>query len=239
LAQAPDLYTGGGESHVLIENIRVFTPRARGWDSNRLTDEDADPAAVEQLARAFYENLREREGRAPNGKARMLEKTPKNALRVPFFDAAWPDATFVYLYRDVRETLSSMIEAWGCGGFKTYPRLPGWTGPPWSLLLVPGWQQLNGRTLPEVVAKQWATTTQILLDRDLLASPQMTVERLATSLGLEWDRSLGPQLPFSKTTVSRPKADKWRNNAQVIEAVLPIVEDADRRARAFVEQLRA
>jgi hypothetical protein len=119
---------------------------------------------------------------------------------------------------------------------------------------VPGWQQLNGRTLPEVVAKQWATTTQILLDdlekiprerlrgldyRDLIASPQMTVERLATSLGLEWDRSLGPQLPFSKTTVSRPKADKWRNNAQVIEAVLPIVEDADRRARAFVEQLRA
>jgi len=39
--------------------------------------------------------------------------------------------------------------------------------------------------------------------------------------------------------VSRPKANKWRAIAPIIEAVLPIVEDADRRARAFVEQFKA
>ncbi len=73
----------------------------------------------------------------------MLEKTPKNALRVPFIDAIWPESEFVYLYRDVRETLYSMMEAWRSGSFRTYPGLPGWPEGSWSLLLVPGWQQLK------------------------------------------------------------------------------------------------
>ena len=253
LAQAPSLYTVGGESHWLIEDIRAFSPPARGWGSNRLTAADAAPGSVEQLACAFYRELRDRDRRPPEGKVRMLEKTPKNALRVPFFDAAWPDSVFVYLYRDARETLSSMIEAWLSGAFQTYPHLPGWTGHPWSLLLVPGWHRLSGRPLPEIVAVQWATTTEIMLEDlsklprerlrgvaydDFLAAPQPTVEALARSLDLEWDRSLGAELPLSKTTVSKPRADKWQAAGDAIEAVWPIVEQADRRARAFVEQLK-
>jgi len=253
LARAPGLYTVGGESHWLIEDIRPFSPAARGWGSNRLTADDAEPAPVEQLARAFYKDLRDRDGRPAEGKVRMLEKTPKNALRVPFFDAAWPDAQFVYLYRDVRETLSSMIEAWLSGAFRTYPQLPGWTGHPWSLLLVPGWQELNGRPLPQVVAQQWATTTELLIDDlskiprerlrgavhgEFLASPGPTIERLAQSLGLEWDRPLGPSLPLSKTTVSQPKAGKWRAIEDVIEGLMPAVEKADSKARALVERLK-
>ena len=181
----------------------------------------------------------------------MLEKTPKNALRVPFFDAIWPDAQFVYLYRDVRATLSSMLEAWQSGGFRTYPGLPSWPGLPWSLLLVPGWEKLRGKPLPEVVAHQWAITTNTLLDDleqlDLerihvvdydrfLASPSFEVERLAKSLGLPWDRPLGDSLPLSKTTVSKPAPDKWRRIEPVLKAIWPIVEQADARARAFIEE---
>ena len=183
----------------------------------------------------------------------MLEKTPKNALRVSFFDAAWTDAMFVYLYRDVRETLSSMMEAWVSGRFRTYPQLPGWKGPAWSLLLVPGWRQLNGRPLPEIVASQWAITTNQMLDdldrigpgrvtsvcyAQLLAEPMPVIERLAASLDLTWDRALGADLPLSKTTVSRPGKDKWRQIERVIEAVLPIVEQADARAKAFLAAAR-
>ena len=83
----------------------------------------------------------------------MLEKTPKNALRVPFLDACFPDAIFIYLYRDPRETLGSMMEAWLSGAFQTYPELPGWEGPPWSLLLVPGWRELIGTPLPELSSR--------------------------------------------------------------------------------------
>ena len=250
LGQAPGLHSPGGESHWLIEDIQALSPAAHCWRSNRLTAADAAPEPVERLARAFYEDLRDRDGRPAAGRVRMLEKTPKNALRVSFFDAAWPDAVFVYLYRDVRQTLASMIEAWRSGAFRTYPDLPGWTGLPWSLLLVPGWEGLKGRPLPEVVAHQWATTTQVLLDdlealprqrmralayADFLGSPQSVVERLAVSLDLAWDRRLGTNLPLSVTTVSAPRADKWRAAEAAIEAVWPIVEQADARARAFLE----
>ena len=249
LGQAPGLHSPGGESHWLIEDIDELSPAAHGWRSNRLTAADAAPEAVERLAKAFYDDLRDRDGMPAEGRVRMLEKTPKNALRVAFFDAALPDAIFVYLYRDVRQTLASMIEAWRSGAFRTYPQLPGWTGLPWSLLLVPGWERLNGRPLPEVVAHQWATTTENLLD-DLealpreqvraldygafLASPQASIERLAASLGLAWDLTLGPRLPLSVTTVSPPRPDKWRALEAAIEDVWPLVAEADARARAFL-----
>lgn len=249
IVRAPGLFTVGAESHERIEHVADFFPGARGWTSNRLTQEDASEASVEALAERFYTVLRDREWRPAAGRVRMLEKTPKNALRVPFFAEAWPDSVFVYLYREPRQTLASMIEAWSTGRFRTYPRLPGWTGLPWSLLLIPGWRELIGKPLQEVVAAQWSTTTDALIgdleglpedrvrtleyDR-LIADPQAEMERLTRSLGLTWDQQLGPSLPPSRFTTSRPGKDKWMRLAPVIEAVLPTVERADQRARAFL-----
>ncbi len=253
LAQAPDLFSPGGESHYLIEDIPELSVPAHDWDSNRLTAVDAAPATIEKLASDFYNALRNRDGRPAQGPVRMLEKTPKNALRVPFFDAVWPDSDYVFLYRDARQTLSSMIEAWMSGGFRTYPTLPGWKGHPWSLLLVPGWRDLQGLPLPEIAARQWKITMETLLgdlagvprervhsiDYDeFVAEPQPAIAQLAASLGLGWDRALGTTLPFSKTTVSRPSADKWRRIESIIDQVWPIVADVDASARAFVESTR-
>ena len=254
LAQSPDLATIGGESHRLIEGVPGLSMPARGWRSNRLLSEDATPETAERLAEAFFTALRDRDGNPVAGTVRMLEKTPKNALRVPFLDAVWPDAEFIFLYRDVLETLASMIEAWQSGHFRTYPRLPGWSGLPWSLLLVPGWERLNGLPLPQIVAHQWATTLDLLVAdlaalpaervgavsyRDFLADPAAVVGRLAASVGIGWDRTLGGELPVSKTTVSKPAPDKWRRWQAEIEAVLPIVADADARARRFAEERAA
>ena len=251
LANAPNLFTVGGESHGVIERIPSFSLVSREWSSNRLTADDAQTDPVEQLARSFYEKLRDRDGRPAFGRVRMLEKTPKNALRVPFFDSVWPDAMFVYLYRDVRQTLASMIEAWLSGRFRTYPRLPGWDGLPWSLLLVPGWRSLIGKPLPQIVAEQWAITTgaliqdlesipierlRIVIYGELVGSPQMVMHSLARSLGLGWDRPLQSKLPLSRHTVSLPEAEKWRTIEDVIKATLPIVEEADGMARAFIER---
>lgn len=248
LAQAPRLFTIGQESHWVIEDTADFDPAKRGWSSNRLTAADAQAGAVEDLAGAFYRDLRDRDAAPATGPVRMLEKTPKNALRVPFFAAAYPDSSFVYLYRDVREVLASMIEAWASGGFRTYPQLPGWTGYPWSMLLVPGWRELIGQQLPVIVARQWAITTQTLLDdlealtadrvravtyQSLIDGPQAQLQRLTADLGLDWDRRLGSALPLSKVTVSPPQAGKWRRLEREIEAVMPIVAAADARAREF------
>ena len=254
LEKAPNLFATGDESHRLIESVPGLAPHHRGWLSNRLLAIDATADRIEMLAAGFYNQLKDRDGRAPNGSIRMIEKTPKNALRIPFFNAVWPDAHFIYLYRDVRETLYSMMEAWRSGAFRTYPGLPGWQGPPWSLLLIPDWRRLNGLQLHEIVAHQWTITTDAMLndleqipgDRvsaidygDLLDEPQREIERLTASAGLGWDRQLAEQLPLSKTTFSAPDRTKWKRIEPIIQSVWPIVERADMRAREFLLSRRS
>jgi hypothetical protein len=250
LSNAPGLATIGGESHGLMESIPQINPAARGWESNRLTAADAEPSTVALLRERFCAAMRYRDGApAPAGPVRMLEKTPKNALRVPFLAAAFPEARFIYLHRDPRPTLASMIEAWSSGGFRTYPQLPGWTGPAWSLLLIPGWRELSGAPLGQIVAEQWSATTRILLDdlealpkdrclavryESFIAAPQDEVSRLCRALNLDWDRQLGAGLPLARHTLTTPSAEKWRAHAATIEAVLPLLERENHRALAFL-----
>ncbi len=255
LSRAPDLYTVGGESHIQIEGINDLHPAARNFESNALRDDAASPAVIALLRERFDASLRDRDGSAPAaGPVRLLEKTPKNALRVPFLRKVFPEAHFVYLYRDPREVLSSMIEAWNSGNYRTYPRLPGWTGLPWSLLLVPGWQQLIGRPLAEIVARQWKTTTRILLDAleevpderihtvrydVFLADPQAECRRLCNELGIGWDVVLDAKLPHSQHTVSAPASEKWRRHEREIEEVMPLIEQTRNRAESFVRSAKA
>ena len=131
LMAAPGLATVGGESHALMESVPAIGPAPRGWESNRLTAADADPATVAALRGRFRTALRDREGAPPTADpVRMLEKTPKNALRIPFLAAAFPEARFIFLYRDPHPTLASMIEGWRSGGFRTYPALRAGPVPP-------------------------------------------------------------------------------------------------------------
>ena len=98
-----------------------------------------------------------------------------------------------------------MMEAWASGRFRMYPNLPNWKGLPWSLLLVPGWQDLIGRPLHHIVAAQWHTTTHLFLDdlervpadrwavasyAALVADPEPEIRRLCAAVSLDWDRAL-------------------------------------------------
>lgn len=246
LARARDLTTIGGESHQVIESIVGLRPQDHEWSSNRLVAEDATPRAVAALHAGLVASLRDRDGEVPpGGPVRVLEKTPKNSLRVPFLAAAFPDSRFVYLYRDPRETVSSMLDAWRSGRFVTYPRLPGWHGPPWSLLLTPGWRDLNGRALADVVTAQWSTATTVLLDDlealdperwcvasygRLVADPQAEMERLCAFAALEWDVEVGTDLPLSRHTLDAPQPDKWRRNADELRGSWDRVTEVATRA---------
>lgn len=247
LARAPELHTIGGESHLLIESVRGLSPADRGWTSNRLTAEDATPEVIATVRHNFAANARDRNGNrpAPDQPFRLLEKTPKNSLRVPFLAEVFPDATFVYLYRDPRETISSMLDAWRSGRFVTYPDLPGWGQPQWSLLLTPGWEELRDAPLAEVVARQWVTTTETLLDDlealdperwcltsydKLVGDPAAEIGRLCEHLGLAWDVDLGERLPNSRHTLDSPHPDKWLRNSEELEPVWDLVRPTALRA---------
>lgn len=253
LSNAPELFTIGRESHALIEGTAGLSAIDRGFESNRLDAPAATPELAVELRRRFFAELRDRSGHAPTQQPlRMLEKTPKNALRIPFLAEVFPEAHFIYLHRDLRQTLSSMIEAWQSGRFRTYRQLPGWDGLPWSLLLVPGWRDLRGKALHEIVAAQWDTTMRILLaDLDalpaerchvarydaLLDDPACEVARLCAHTGLGWDQPFDHALPLSRYTVTAPAVDKWRRHTELIERILPGLRETWERAERFVARL--
>src|SRR5687767_9195280 len=91
LSLSPSAWTIGGESHGL-EAIPGLNPASRGFDSNRLTAEHADPKTAALVKEFFAQRLRDRASRPPSAPAdgdpssravRLVEKTPKNALRIP------------------------------------------------------------------------------------------------------------------------------------------------------------
>lgn len=249
MATASDVYTIGGESHGLIEGIPALHPGARGFDSNRLDAAAAVPGIQAALRQRFHGALRDRAGRAPApGRMRMLEKTPKNSLRIPFLASVFPESVFIYLHRDPRAVMGSMIDAWNSGRFRTYPELPGWEGLPWSLLLTPGWRGLAGRPLADIVASQWATTTRIMLDdlealppgrvftaryERLVSDPQTELATLCGAVGLTWDREIRGALPLARHTVSEPGAEKWRRHEAEILPRLPGIHAIVERAASF------
>ena len=253
LAQARNAWTIGGESHHVIEGIPALSPNSGQIDSNRLDASHASEQVVSLVRRRFARQLRDRDGRdfvhgAETRQLRFLEKTPKNALRVPFMESVFPDALYIVLFRDVRANLSSMMEAWRARRWITYPRLPGWQGPPWSLLLPPGWSEMNGSSLARICAFQWESANRILLDdlqkipghrwtaaryESLLDEPQQTIQSLCEFAGLEMDERLRNRLqkplPLSRLTHTAPAADKWRKNETEIESVLPFLEAIESR----------
>jgi hypothetical protein len=253
LAVSPSLSTLGGEAHWLVEGMPGLKPGAPGIDSNRLTSEHASEAVAAEIDRLLSNRLVDSNQRPVlrGSPLRWLEKTPKNALRIPFFDRLYPDALFVFLWRDPRENLSSIMEAWKARRWVTYPRLDGWAGP-WSMLLPPGWRELRGLPLQEVAAAQWEITNRTALAdlralpaqrwmslryADLVASPKPVVERICRFAGIGFDaeleRRVSNALPVSKHTQTAPAPDKWRQNEQAVLSVLPRVEATWRELEAL------
>ncbi len=244
--------TLGGEAHWLIEGVPELRPGAAGVDSNRLTADAATDAITESIRATVRERLQDAQGHpASSAAAIFLEKTPKNSLRIPFLKRVFPDARFVFLWREPRGNVASIIEAWRSGRWVTYPELAGWDGP-WSLLLPPQWQLMRGRPLEEIAAWQWDSANRIVLDDlsalprgdwtavcydELVTAPSATVTRLCAFLGIDVDaaltRRLAEPLPHSRYTLAPPAADKWRAHEAALTRVLPAIESTRLRLEAL------
>jgi hypothetical protein len=250
LWRSPTVFAYGFESHDIIEGIASLHPAQHGWESNRLTAEDATPEVAVELEARFLAELQARDGSVTlPPRVRMLEKTTKSLLRLPFLRALYPDARFVVLHRDPRAAISSLIEVWRAQTMVTYPQLPGWEGPGWTLTLVRGWRALAGKPLEEIAAHQWSEGMRILLDdlqsldpaswcvvryEAFIAEPQKEVERICAFADLAWDRRLSAPLPLSISALSEPSPDKWRRNGEALDRIADRIQPvADRAMRDF------
>jgi hypothetical protein len=253
LAASHDVTTLGGEAHWLIEGIPALRPGATGVESNRLTEREATTAVAARIVHDILARRVDAGGRAvaADSALRFLEKTPKNALRIPFLDSVFPDALYVFLWRDPRGNLASIMDAWEAGAWRTYERLEGFEGP-WSMLLPPAWGTMRGRPLAEVAAFQWESANRIALDdleqlpgerwtsvryEDLIEDPRATISRLCQFAGIEFDAALEIRvrgaLPLSRYTHTAPAADKWRRREREVSSVLPSLRPTWERLEAL------
>jgi LPS sulfotransferase NodH len=241
LAESHAVSTLGAEAHAAIEGAQPsLRPGAPGVESNRLERHQATPEVVRRLHEEFAAQRRPAPGaRADVAGTRFLEKTPKNALRIPFLDAAFPDAQFIFLWREPRANLASIIEAWKAGRWVTYRGLDE-RDAAWSLLLPPDWRAMRDKSLAEIAAFQWESANRIALDdlsnmddsrwtavtyEELTANPRAVIERLTKFIGIGMDaaleRRLAAPLPPSRQTNTPPDAQKWRVHEAAIEPLLP------------------
>jgi hypothetical protein len=247
LSQSSQVFTIGAESEGVIEGIPSLHLANRGFDSHRLTELDVNEETTRALTAGFIAQLRDHSGRrylemADDERPRsvcMIEKTPENSLRVSFLAAAFPTARFIFLHRDARQSVSSILEAWQHEGFINIPNLPGWRRGRWHLLLPEGWRELNDASLLEVAAFQWSAANHraledleaLPLDRwisvdymELVAAPEETARRICEFAGIAFDKHLAATLtrplPVSSTTISPPSPLKWRSNPAFRESAL-------------------
>lgn len=258
LSLFPDLWTIGEESHELMEGIPALHPAANGYASNRLTADDATLEVAAELHDRFARQLRDREKRhlidlppeARPARLRLLEKTPKNALRIPFLAALYPDARFLFLYREPAGNISSIVEGWESRRFIAYRSLPD-GGEPWSFLLTPGWEEVRDRPLAEIAAHQWRVANETIVAdlagipaawllvryTELIDAPRSVIGQIAAFADLAWDeiveQRLSRPLPPSRMTVSPPAREKWRRREVELTAVLPGTEAAARSVAAL------
>lgn len=251
LAASDEICSVGGEAHWLVESIPALRAGAPGVDSNRLGAQHYTAAVSELIVSQILAQLRDNRGRpvAAESALRFLEKTPKNSLRVPFFNRIFPDAQFIFLWRDPFENLSSIMEAWRSGNWKTYNGLEGFDGP-WSLLLPPEWPRMNGKSLEQIAAFQWESANRILMEdlkalpherwtlvkyAELKSDPETTIRRLCAFAGIEFagalSQRLAAPLPLSGFTQTPPAADKWRHNEAAILRVMPTIDSTWRHLR--------
>ena len=227
-----------GEAHEVWE--ADHHPALRGWSSNALGAEDADPDTAERIRRDFF--------LVTGTKARLIDKTPRNALRVPFIDAVFPDARFLFLRRDGRDNINSLINAWRTPRYRTYKlpeshSIPGVDPKWWKFTLYPGWQEDRGGPLEVVCANQWKLSYDFALDalasvpkdrwlpvryEELVQSPEDGVGRIMSFLDLPYEGEVRSKAAAARTrpvnVVTPPERGKWRReNPTEIANILPLI----------------
>jgi hypothetical protein len=143
-------------------------PHSTGWASEAAGAEDARADHREQALAYYYAHL---------GAGPVLDKTCINTLRVGYLHALFPKARFVFIQRDGRDNVSSMMDGWRLGRADGGFGLEKFLGPSpdpvainggefreWHFFLPPGWRTYNQASLEEVCAFQWVSANRLAFE---------------------------------------------------------------------------
>lgn len=184
---------------------------------------------------------------------RLVEKSIQSCFRIPFLQELFPDARYVFVLRDPRTSIASLMDAWlNPRMFFSYRvpvplRIEGysdvfpWGKQWWNLSLPPGWTEWVGLKLVEVCALSWLSHNEAVLRaakeleasgnsvllryEDVKADPVRAMEAVADATDLPWTHAWGNrELPVVMTQTA-PDPEKWRRHEPAIRSVLPLVRE--------------
>ena len=166
LATAPQFLSFGWEIPQFWNSL--YGPLENDWHSEAAGAEHARPEHRDAALRYFYQRL---------GAGWVLDKTCINVMRIPYLHQLFPQAKFVFIQRDGRDNISSMMDGWRMGRTDGRFELSQFFGPfpepvainggefkEWSFFLAPGWREYNHASLEEVCAFQWIAANRMALD---------------------------------------------------------------------------
>lgn len=240
LGAHPDLASLGHEAHDCWR--RFHHPRRTGWQSDWVPAGCVSPRERSFVNRWFHARL---------GDGRFVEKTPENALRIPYLLELFPDAHVVWVKRDPRAVVSSMLTGWRdpAGRFRSYyvPERLSIEGydhsSRWCFGLVDGWRDLRAAPLAKVVGEQWRQFTagavagrelvpaeqwhEVQLE-DLVERPTAVVGELLAALHLGDSRRVLTRAAALSERAEHSLGDRpgdWRENAEEVQSALDGLTD--------------
>ena len=89
------------ESHGFWNDLHP--PRENGWESQSLGSEQANKKDQEAASKFFYRYL---------GARRFVDKANQNCFRIPYLNKLFPNPFFVYVKRDGRDNINSLMHGW-------------------------------------------------------------------------------------------------------------------------------
>ena len=221
----------------------------KNWDTHALDAGDASAADRDTVSRYFY---------SWTGNRRWVDKNNQNGLCVPYLQALFPDAVFVFVKRSPGDNLNSLIEGWKKPEeFATWSNdLPatvavdGGQLKQWCFFLADGWRNYVNAPVEVVAAFQYNAINSAILEaragvpgdqwvevfyEDFLRDPVATFRGVFEGCGLAFDTRLQAHcaevLDIPYNAFSEIRLDKWKDgrNRERIECVLPQVADVAAR----------
>jgi LPS sulfotransferase NodH len=180
----------------------VFEPHDV-WDCAGLGANDSHRLTAQHATASIRSRIRDW-ARAQEDGALLVEKTPRNALRVPFLRAVLPEARIIHIVRDGRDVACSLV--------------PGIGGAEWHHLRPPSWRRLLATETGVVrCAHAWTANVEIALNdlagvphlairyEDLVAQPRVEMVKILRYLGLDHR----PEVDAFSTRIQDPTAGSY------------------------------
>jgi hypothetical protein len=238
LSEADELGSLSRETHDFWDARHPVAERR--WSTHALGIRDASSVDRDHVTRYFF---------SQTGRHRWVDKNNQNGLCVPYLNALFPDAKFVFVTRHPGDNLASLIEGWSrpeefatwSGQLEVRVNFEG-RSLPWCFFLAEGWRAYVDRPLEEICAFQYRAMNEALLTaertlaperwtrlayEDLLRAPHEATRQLFARLGLRYDSPAAERckaaLGQTYNAFSTIAVDKWRSSphATRVARVLP------------------